>query len=315
MSDNKKIERDEISGVETTGHEWDGLKELNNPAPRWWLWVFFVTILWSIGYWVVYPAWPTLSGEGERGGTKGKWEWTQYKKLAEEQAEISARRGEFAEKIKAHSLEEIQQDPELYAFAIAGGKTMFKENCAACHGTGAQGGNGYPNLNDDDWIWGGDLGAIYQTLQYGIHSNHPETRVSQMPAFGKDGMLDKGKIALVADHVLSLSGKGESSEEGATIYAENCAACHGEDGKGMREMGAPNLADAIWLYGGDKASIAAQVHNPRHGMMPAWGDRLPDETIKQLTIYVHSLGGGEATPAPEPEPVAEQPATEPATAE
>lgn len=285
MSDKKEI--DKHSGVETTGHEWDGLKELNHPAPRWWLIVFALCCIWSIGYWVVYPAWPTLSGN-----TKGSAEWTQYKKLGQEQAEIIERRGEFAAKIKAHSLDEIQKDPELYAFAVAGGKTMFKENCAACHGTGAQGGKGYPNLNDDDWLWGGDLAGIYHTIKVGIRSTHPDTRNSQMPAFGE--MLKRNDIESVADHVLSLtSGKGDS-DQGAAIYKQNCASCHGENGRGGKQFGAPNLADAIWLYGNTKSDIMAQVINPRHGVMPTWESRLPDETIKQLSIYVHSLGGGEA---------------------
>lgn len=297
MVDKKEI--DSHSGVETTGHEWDGIKELNNPAPRWWLWVFFITCIWSFGYWVVYPAWPTLSGEGERGGTKGKWEWTSYKKLGEDQAEITARRGKFVEMLKEKTIAEIQADPELYSFAVAGGKTMFKENCAACHGTGAQGGNGYPNLNDDDWIWGGTLEDIYTTIQHGIRAADDATRMSQMPAFGKDGALSKQQIADVTDYVLSLSGKGTASEAGATVFAENCAACHGEKGEGMREMGAPNLADALWLYGGEKSSIIAQIHNPRQGVMPNWSERLPDETIKQLAIYVHALGGGEEAPAAE----------------
>jgi cytochrome c oxidase cbb3-type subunit 3 len=235
---------------------------------------------------VVYPAWPTLSGN-----TKGSAGWTQYKKLGEEQAEFTERRGEFAAKIKAHSLDEIQKDPELYAFAVAGGKTMFKENCAACHGTGAAGGRGYPNLNDDDWLWGGDLASIYHTIKVGVRAGHDDTRTSQMPAFGE--MLKKEQIEAVADHVLSLSsGKGDSAE-GAALFKQNCSSCHGEDGKGGRSVGAPNLADAIWLYGGDKASIMQQVTNPRHGVMPTWEARLPDETIKQLSIYVHSLGGGE----------------------
>ncbi|MFO0388372.1 MAG: cytochrome-c oxidase, cbb3-type subunit III [Alphaproteobacteria bacterium] len=285
MTDKKEI--DSHSGIETTGHEWDGLKELNNPAPRWWLIVFAITCIWAVGYWVVYPAWPTLSGNTQ--GTAG---WTQYKKLAEEQAEISARRGEFAAKIKAHSLEDIQKDPELYAFAVAGGKTIFKENCAACHGTGAAGGKGYPNLNDDDWLWGGTLNDIYTTLKVGVRSTHEDTRTSQMPAFG--ATLKREEIEAVAKHVLSLAGNDKGNAEGAALFATNCSSCHGTDGKGGREFGAPNLADAISLYGSDKASIMQQIYNPRHGVMPSWESRLPDKTIKQLTIYVHSLGGGEA---------------------
>jgi cytochrome c oxidase cbb3-type subunit 3 len=304
MSNDKK-EIDQHSGVETTGHEWDGLKELNNPAPRWWLWVFFICCIWAVGYWVVFPAWPTLSGEGERGGTKGSHEWTQYKKLAEEQAEITARRGEFAEKIKAHSLEDIQKDPELYAFAVAGGKAMFKENCSACHGTGAEGRPGYPNLNDDDWLWGGSLSEIYTTIQYGARSTHEETRTSQMPAFGD--MLSKQDVSDAAEHVLSLSGKADANANGAALFTQNCTACHGADGKGTRAMGAPNLADAIALYGDKKADIVAQISKPRHGVMPSWANRLPDETIKQLTVYVHSLGGGEgAATAAAPAPAAKE---------
>lgn len=278
-----KNEKDTLSGVETTGHEWDGLKELNNPAPRWWLWVFFICCIWAFGYWIVYPAWPTLSGN-----TQGVKSWTSHKKLADEQAEITARRGEFAEKIKHRTLEEIRNDPELYAFAIAGGKAMFKENCAACHGTGAQGMKGYPNLNDDDWLWGGKLEDIYHTLKVGVRSTHENTRTSQMPAFGKDGILNPQQIEQVAQYVLD-----GADAQGAVVFQENCAACHGSDGKGNRELGAPNLKDAIWFYGDSKQAIMQQVNNPRHGVMPTWETRLPDEVIKQLTIYVHSLGGGE----------------------
>lgn len=286
MSDQNDI--DQHSGVETTGHEWDGLKELNHPAPRWWLWVFFITIIWAVGYWLVFPAWPTLSGN-----TKGVAGWTSHKKLTEDQKEIMDRRGEFATNIKTHTLQQIQKDPTLYAFAVAGGKAMFKENCAACHGTGAQGGRGYPNLNDDDWLWGGTLDDIYHTIKVGIRSSHPDTRISQMPAFGKDGILKQGQISTVADYVLSLSSGKGATGEGAAIFKENCAACHGDTGRGNRQMGAPNLSDAIWLYGGTKEDIVAQITSPRHGVMPTWENRLPDDTIKQLTIYVHSLGGGE----------------------
>lgn len=286
MTDHK--ERDEFTGVETTGHEWDGLKELNNPAPRWWLIVFILCCIWAIGYWVIFPAWPTFTSN-----TKGSQGWTQYKKLVADQAEITARRGEFINRIKVHSLDEIQSEPDLYAFAVAGGRTMFKENCAACHGTGAQGGNGYPNLNDDDWLWGGNLHEIYQTIRLGIRSGHEGARESMMPAFGE--ILGKAEISDVADYVLSLSKSGDVNINGERLFKENCMSCHGEAGQGGREFGAPALADAIWLYGGTKNDIARQIAKPRHGVMPAWAERLPDTTVKQLSIYVHSLGGGEAT--------------------
>jgi len=286
--DNKPKEKDALSGIETTGHEWDGIKELNLPAPRWWLLVWLVCCIYAVGYWFFYPAWPTVSGH-----TKGSLGWTEYKKLGQEQAEITAIRGEFSEQIKTHNIDEIQKDKQLYDFAVAGGRSMFKENCAACHGTGAAGGHGYPNLNDDDWLWGGKLSDIYTTIKYGVRSTSDQTRTSQMPAFGKDGILKQAEISDVADYVLSLSGGKNANAKGAEIFKNNCSSCHGETGKGNREFGAPNLADAIWLYGNTKQDIVAQVTNPKQGVMPTWETRLSDDTIKQLAIYVHSLGGGE----------------------
>jgi len=287
---------DALSGVETTGHEWDGIQELNTPMPRWWLLVLYITIIWSVGYWIVYPAWPTISGDHERGGTKGVADWTEYKKLEENLAEIEQRRGEYLARFNKASFDEIMNDPELYAFALAGGQAAFKDNCATCHGTGGAGGKGYPNLNDDDWLWGGDIPSIYQTIKYGIRI-HPKGRQSEMPAF-KD-MLTPPQITATAEYVDGLhSGEkaaGENAALGAKTFQENCAACHGEDGRGKREFGAPNLADAIWLKseaGGVKA-IKSQIKYPKHGQMPAWGERLDDATVRQLTVYVHELGGGE----------------------
>ncbi|MGH1375514.1 MAG: cytochrome-c oxidase, cbb3-type subunit III [Alphaproteobacteria bacterium] len=298
MSDNtheKKTNKDidEATGVETTGHEWDGLKELNNPLPRWWVWVWLVTIIWSVGYWVVYPTWPTPDG-----ATKGTSGYTQFKELAESQQEIIDRQRVYLEKFESASLDEIRNDKALYAFAIAGGKSAFKDNCATCHGSGATGSKGYPNLNDDDWIWGGTVDAIYETLQYGIRGKHDDTRISQMPAFGKDELLSPKEIDAVVDYVLALSGgkKHANYVQGATIFEEQCASCHGDDGRGIQDYGAPNLADKIWLYGGDRETVYQTVYTARAGVMPAWENRLSDNTLKQLTIYLHQLGGGEEEP-------------------
>jgi len=286
-NDDKSHNKDEVTGVETTGHEWDGLKELNNPTPRWWLSIFFVCILFSVGYWIVYPAWPTPSGH-----TKGMLGWTSHKQLAESQAEITARRGNSLEKIAKLSITEINKNPALFEFALHAGKAAFKNNCAACHGTGAQGSKGYPNLNDDDWLWGGKLEDIYTTVKYGIRSNDEETRNSAMPSFGKDEILSKKEIANVAAYVLSLSTKNKPNKKGAEIFADNCTGCHGEKAKGSKMFGAPNLTDAIWLYGSDKNIIKTTIFNGRKGVMPAWVNKLDDATIKSLAIYVHSLGGG-----------------------
>jgi cytochrome c oxidase cbb3-type subunit 3 len=293
MSD-KKVEIDNVTNVETTGHEWDGIKELNNPAPRWWLWVFFISVIWSLAYWVVYPAWPTLSGEGHRGGTEGLLKDNQYVSLVKSREEIMQRRSQYLERFKEASFDEILNDDELYAFAMRGGAAAFKDNCATCHGTGGAGSPGYPNLNDDDWIWGGSLEEIYQTVRYGIRNENEDSHYSVMPPFAD--MLKAEDQEAVAEYVHGLSsGEADQAGHGAVIFREQCATCHGEDGKGLREFGAPNLADAIWLKSTDGSvhAILQQIRNPKHGVMPAWEERLDPQTVRQLTIYVHSLGGGE----------------------
>lgn len=290
MHNDDKHEIDQHSGVETTGHEWDGIKELNNPAPRWWLWVFYITIIWAIGYWVAYPAWPTISGN-----TKGVLGWTSHKNLVADQAEITARQNVYLQKFSKASFAEIMKDPELYNFAVAGGKAAFKDNCAQCHGTGAAGGKGYPNLNDDDWLWGGTLDDIYFTIKNGVRASGENTRQSQMPAFGKDGLLKPPEIDAVVDYVLTLSGGAHKAtyDQGAAIFKQNCAACHGPEGKGGREFDAPNLTDKIWLYGGDRETVYETVFSARRGVMPTWGGRLDENMMRELAVYVHELGGGE----------------------
>ncbi len=281
---------DEISGVETTGHEWDGIRELNNPMPRWWVYTFYATILWAIGYTIAYPAWPLL-----KENTKGMLGFSSRAQVAAELSDAKAAQAVFVEKIAALPLSEIVADPELAQFATAGGAAAFKVNCTPCHGSGAAGGIGYPNLNDDDWLWGGDLDSLYTTIAHGIrYESDPETRVSEMPAFAD--VIEPEQVKQVAAYVVSLTGTPSDAslvEPGKQVFVDNCASCHGEDAKGGRDFGAPNLADAIWLKVNGEAEIAQQIANPKHGVMPAWSARLGDATVKELTVYVHSLGGGE----------------------
>jgi len=283
-------EIDHVSGVSTTGHEWDGLKELNNPLPRWWLWMFYLCIAFSIGYFFVYPSWPLVSGY-----TKGFLGYSQREAALADAAAGQAARLQLGGGLKDATLQQINDDPKLLEFALANGKAAFGDNCAPCHGTGATGSKGFPNLQDDDWLWGGTLDDIHTTITVGIRSTSPDTRVNDMPAFGKDGILDATQIKNVAGYVLSLSGgkvEGADTAAGQQLFAENCAACHGEDAKGLKEMGAPNLTDAIWLYGGDEKTVVETITNARRGVMPTWGGKLDPVTIKSLAVYVHSLGGG-----------------------
>lgn len=284
-------EIDHVSGKTTTGHEWDGIKELNTPLPRWWLLTFYATILWAFGYWIVYPAWPLVSSY-----TTGVLHYSSRADVAVELANLEKIRGEKMAALGSASLSDIEKDPALLALARGRGKTVFGDNCAPCHGSGATGAKGYPNLNDDDWLWGGTLDQIMQTIQYGIRSGHPKTHESAMLAFGKEGVLKPNQIVTVANYVRSLSGlptaPGYDAAAGKKIFADNCASCHGEAGKGNQDLGAPDLTDKIWLYGSDEATIVETITNGRAGVMPAWVDRLDSSTIKAMAVYVHSLGGG-----------------------
>ena len=269
------VEKDEISGQETTGHEWDGIKELNTPLPKWWLYTFYACILFSIGYWVVYPAWPSLSDF-----TKGTFGYSSRAMHDADLMEQKQSRTAWTSKFASMSVEEIGSDRQLLNYAMAGGKIIF-------------GAPGYPVLADDDWIWGGTRDAIHTTVMYGIRSGHDDARTSDMPNFKADETLNDQQISAVADYVVSLSGGGSAAGEGQEIFANECSACHGEDGKGVKDLGGPNLTDGIWLHGQGKEAVVAQISNPKHGVMPAWVERLSDVEIKQVSLYVHSLGGGQ----------------------
>jgi cytochrome c oxidase cbb3-type subunit III len=282
-----KVEKDVVTGTDTTGHEWDGIKELNTPLPKWWVYVFWATVIWSVVYYVLYPSVPWFTGY-----FKGVLGYSQRVELDNRLKEARAEQAKYLTRIKAATPAVILKDNDLRTFAIAGGRSAFAINCAPCHGPGGGGRPGAPVLADDDWLWGGTIDQIYKTIRYGIRSGNDEGRSGDMPAFGADNTLKPDQIAALADYVLSLSGKGKATEAAKALFAENCASCHGATGKGNTEVGAPNLTDAIWFHSGTRKGIIAQITKPAHGVMPAWTGRLSEETIKMLAVYVHSLGGG-----------------------
>ncbi len=293
MADKEKQQNeiDEFSGVETTGHEWDGIRELNNPLPRWWLWTFYACIIWAIGYMIAYPAIPLI-----KGNTPGLLGYSSRADVAREIEAAKEGQVVFMDRIAQSEVGDIVADDELARFARAGGQAAFKVNCSQCHGSGAQGAAGFPNLNDDEWIWGGSVEDIYLTIAHGVRYEEDfDTRFNEMPAFGAFGILAREEIQSVASYTAFLGGLegGQNTDEGATLFENNCAACHGPGGVGEPALGAPPLNNAISLYAGDFESIVSQVNTPRHGEMPGWTQKLGDPVVKQLAVYVHSLGGGE----------------------
>ena len=292
MSDHEHSKIDPLTGRSTTGHEWDGIEELNSPLPKWWLYIFYATIVWSIGYWIVYPAWPTISGY-----TTGLLGYSSRADVVKELNELNSRRSVKATALASKPLADVLRDQELLPFAIAQGRAAFGDNCAPCHGSAATGSRSFPNLRDDVWLWGGRIEEIHQTIAHGIRNSNDQSRAGNMPPFGgANAVLKRDDVVTVANFVRSLSGlpvaTGTDLAKGKQLFADNCAACHGEAGLGNKELGAPNLTGKIWLYGSDEATIIETITLGRAGMMPAWTGRLDDTTIKALAIYVHTLGGG-----------------------
>jgi cytochrome c oxidase cbb3-type subunit 3 len=297
MAEDNKKEVDAYSGVDTTGHEWDGIKELDNPLPRWWLWIFYATIAWSVVYMIFMPAIPAPPGMD--GHTRGLRDHSERANVAAAMAELQAARGPMFAQLQqaadAGGAAAIESDAALLNFALAAGESAFGDNCATCHGAGGQGFVGYPNLNDDDWIWPSSFDDIRHTIRHGIRWDEDlDTRFSQMPAYGRDGLLDRDEIAAVADYVLTLSGMQEPTEAGRTtgaeIYDAQCSICHMADGSGDQSQGAPNLADAIWLYGSSPEQVRNTIWRGPYGVMPAWNERLDEQTITALAAYVYLRG-------------------------
>lgn len=286
----KKKQRKSEEDYPTTGHEWDGIREYDKPMPRWWLNTLYITIVWAIGYSIAYPAWPLL-----KEATPGLLGYSSRGEVAAEIARVNAQNAEIETKLLATPLENIAADADLSRFASAGGAAVFRTYCAQCHGEGAQGFKGYPNLQDDDWLWGGDIATLEATIRHGIRFEaDDDTRLSEMPKFGE--FLEHEEIASIANFVRSLSGKEHdeaAAAAGTELFVENCSSCHGEKGTGDREQGAPNLTDAISLYGSKEDVIEKTITYSRAGVMPAWQGRITDAQIRQVAFYVHQLGGGE----------------------
>ncbi len=284
---------DKTEEMQTTGHEWDGIREYDTPMPRWWLWTFYGTIVWSVGMVIAYPAIPLVNG-----ATQGLIGYDSRLEVAQDIAEVNERNAPIDTALVGTDLTAIRTDEDLHRYAVAGGNAVFDTYCAQCHGAGGGGAqaSGYPSLTDDAWLWGGDIESIHQTISHGIRwEDDPDTRFSQMPAFG-DNYLAKDEIANVVEHVLAISGQEHDAgmaAAGAEIFANECSACHGEQGTGDRSLGAPNLTDAVWLYGGDRETLIETVTYSRQGVMPPWAGRLTEAQIRQVATYVHQLGGGE----------------------
>ena len=292
MADLDKPHVDSVTGVATTGHEWDGIAELNNPLPRWWLWIFYACIVFSIGYWVLYPSWPLITNAA--GGVFG---WHAREAVVEDLDALRAKRAPMVAKLTGVPIAQVKADSALFDFTLAYGRAAFGDNCAPCHGPGGGGAKGYPNLIDDDWLWGGSIDAVQLTISHGVRNQNPDSRQSQMPAFGKDGLLSSSQVYQAAYYVRSLAvlevPQNADVAAGGQIFADNCAVCHGDNAKGNRELGAPDLTDAVWLFGSELEDVVHTITYARNAAMPDWGARLDPTTIKALAVYVHSLGGGE----------------------
>ena len=295
----KKVTQQQPKDVGTTGHIWDGIQELNNPLPRWWIWTFYLTIVFAIGYTIAYPAWPMISR-----ATQGVIGSNQRLDVAADIQRWDDKNAGVRAKLVAADVNAIPDDPALRVFAVNAGRAVFNTNCVQCHMREGQGNNvaGYPTLSDNDWLFGGTMDAIVTTITHGIrNTTDPDARGVGlvMPAWAHADapvQLTGGQISQVVNYVLKVS--GQTADEalataGAQIFADNCVACHGEKAEGNRDMGSPNLIDAIWMYGGDGAALTATISGGRGGVMPAWGGRLSPADIRSVATYVHALGGGE----------------------
>lgn len=285
-------ETDPVTGYETTGHDWNGIRELNSPLPRVVLWSLILGAVYCVVSWVLLPTWPL-----GRDYTRGLLGIDQTAQARADHALIAAGRDGWEARFAGGDFDALAADDRLMALVRPAAARLFADNCAACHGEGGQGrdgrgGTGFPSLADGDWLWYPDPADIAEVLRVGINSDHPDTFYAQMPAFGRDGMLERAEIDLLAAHVAALpSGAADPDDPAAMLFADNCAGCHGDGGTGGLGSGAPSLTDAGWIYGGGESAIRATLTDGRAGVMPAWEGRLSPAEINLLALYVADLGG------------------------
>jgi len=255
-----------------------------------WLWTFYATIIWGIVYVIAFPAWPLISG-----ATTGVLGWSTRANVQTAIESHRAKNADLVEELLAVDLASLEPTSDLHRYGVARGGAVFRAQCSQCHGSGAAGAKGYPNLLDDDWLWGGSMDDIAYTVRHGIRNEtDADARYSEMPAFGE--ILEDEDITWVVEYITSLSQpefNATLADLGAAVFADNCASCHGENAAGDREQGAPDLTDAIWLYGGDRETLTETITTSRFGVMPAWGPRLSEADVQAVSTYVHALGGGE----------------------
>lgn len=289
-------ERDPVSGERLTGHDWNGIKELDTPVPRGVLLFLIITHLIAFVLWILTPAWPI-----GRTFTPGVLGIDQRKAVEEQLVTSITDKASWTRKIESSDFPTIQADEQMMSIVRSTGHQLFGDNCAACHGIDGKGRANYPNLTDDDWLWGGDAQRIAETISVGVNSANAGSRLAEMPRFGLDQMLPREDIEKAANYIFSLSnpefsqpGNIETITAGRDVFLKNCVTCHGEDARGKKDVGAPNLTDKRWLYGGDLETIITTIHGGRRGHMPTWDQRLTPAEIKILALYVHALGEGDS---------------------
>lgn len=279
--------RDSVTGRMTTGHEWNGIEELDTPVPKVVLVFLALGFAFSLICWLLYPAFPLVTTY-----TKGLLGIDQQQLVTDQVKQAAVERSSWEAEIASKDFAAIEADPALMQKVRETGQTLFRDNCAACHGAKATGGPGFPNLTSKSWLWGGSPETIAETIRIGINSSHPDTRVSQMLAFGRQHVLDAAKIEDVVAYVQSLSGKQGNAaliKAGQEVFAANCVACHGANAKGKMDVGAPDLTDHFWTYGGDSQALYATIYAGRQGYMPQWEGRLSETNRKILALYVSTL--------------------------